>query len=251
MRQIDYLFAKTKYSLVAESNQLMLRYLWWILTPILDAAVFYIVFGLVFASAKENFISFLWIGTVLWSWVSVSVSNASNAILSAKGLIAEVYVPKFHFPLVVLLTDLTKQLCVFAMLGGGLLLLGNEPSIRWALMIPLIGLTFGLIASVSIFLALLVPIFPDLRFLISSALQLLMFCSGIFYDISVLSDSLQKYFLMNPVAIIIYQARDILLHDGALQADFISYILLITSLLLILSALLHFLLDRRYTTFLR
>lgn len=251
MRNFEYLVAKTKYGLKVEANQLLLNYLWWILTPVFDVIVFYVVFALIFTNPQENFISFLWIGTVIWAWVSGSVNNACNAILAAKPIISEIYIPKFYFPLTVILTDFTKQLCVVALLVGGLVLLGNEVAISWLQTIPLLVVALVFVGSVATFLSLLVPIFPDLRLIISSALQLVMFCSGIFYDVKSLDGQLVDYFLLNPVAIIIYQAREVLLYNNSLNYNLLFYVGAVAIAFFAVSVLLHTYLDRRYTAFMR
>ena len=127
-RILELILHKTYADLRAEAAKTYNNYLWWILDPILSMLVFYLVFGLLFQRGGEGFIAFLLIGLVVWNWYKQTISHAGNAILAGKGLMNQVHVPKLVFPLVTMLTDLSKFLVVFVILLGFLWLSGYGAS---------------------------------------------------------------------------------------------------------------------------
>ena len=95
-------------NLVADASRYHLGWLWWILEPMAMTAVFYVVFRFLRAR-DEDFIYFLIVGVTTWLWFSNSVSNATQSLVAAKGLITQIKVPKMMFPLVSVLTGCFKQ----------------------------------------------------------------------------------------------------------------------------------------------
>ena len=76
--------------------------------------------------------------------------------------------------------------------------------------------------------ALSVPFIPDFRFLISTALQLLMFASGIFYDYTIIAEENRDLFFLNPVAVTLKGFRDVLLDSVQPDWEQLGYVLLLS-----------------------
>lgn len=213
-RLIDLIIYKTFADIRAEAAKTYINYLWWVLDPILNMLVFYVVFGLLFQRGGEGFIAFLLIGLVVWNWYKQTITHAGNAILAGKGLMNQVHVPKLVFPLVTMLTDLSKFLVVFVILLGFLWLSGYGVSPAYQAL-PLVLLAQLLLAwSLGITLAALVPYVPDLRLLVESLLHLQFFLSGIFYSVKDIPEAYHVWFYLNPMASLIEDYRLILLDQA-------------------------------------
>ena len=115
---------KVRFNLRSEATQSYLSYAWWILEPLLQMGVYYIVFDILLRRGGEDFVPFLLCGIVPWLWFSRSVNNSSRSIVQGKGLISQTYLPKPFFPLVIIGQDLVKQQFVFLLLFGFLLYFG-------------------------------------------------------------------------------------------------------------------------------
>jgi lipopolysaccharide transport system permease protein len=103
-----------------------------------------------------------------------------------------------------------------------------------------------LISAVSFWVAALVPFVPDIRFIVAAGLQMLMFCSGVFFRTLSVPDKYQFLMTYNPVANLISQFRTVLIAGKA--PDLISVIAITLSSLIFLIAGLMFLkkYDLRY-----
>ncbi|WP_201097460.1 ABC transporter permease [Thiocystis minor] len=231
---IDLILYKTYADLRAEAAKTYINYLWWVIDPILSMLVFYLVFGLIFQRGGEGFVPFLLVGLVIWNWYKQTLSHAGNSILAGKGLMNQVHVPKLVFPTVTLLTDLTKFGFVFVLLLIFLWLSGDGIG-RAYLALPLV-LAVQLLFSVALafLLAAVVPYLPDLKFLVENLLQLQFFASGVFFSTDDISERYQFWFYLNPMASLIHDYRNILLHNEWPAWGRLSFIALLSLALLTL-----------------
>ena len=238
---ISLVLYKVLFSLRAEVRQSYLNYLWWILEPILHMAVFFVVFDVFLKSGTENFVAFLLCGLVPWLWFARSVSNSMNSVMYGKGLMTQVDLPKAFFPTVVVMQDFVKETVVLCLLLMFLTLYGIEPTQQWLWVIVVVCVHFLLVYGVSMLAALAVPFFPDFRFLISTALQLLMFASGIFYDYTIIAEESRDIYFMNPLAVTLKAYRDVLI--DSVQPDW-TQLRYVTVLALIMIAIAFYLAKR-------
>lgn len=187
--------------------------LWWVFEPLIYMAAFYIIFALGIRSGGENFVSFLLCGLVPWKWFASSIVPASSSILAHRGLIQQVYIPKAVLPLIPITVNAIKFVVVLFLLLILLVILGYKPSFGWLYLLPVVLVQFQFILGCSLVLAALVPFVMDLRALINHVLMMMMFVSGIFFDIQEFSPDVREYLYMNPMISIIESYRSVLLHD--------------------------------------
>jgi len=55
------------------------------------------------------------------------------------------------------------------------------------------------------------PLLPDLKVAIDNGLMLLFFLSGVFFDINQVQEPVRSYLLLNPMAVLIDEYRNVLL----------------------------------------
>lgn len=208
-----YLYLKVKSNLRSEVSKNYLSYFWWIVEPVLMISVFYLVFSTLLNRGDENFIYYLMVGVVFWLWFSNIVSHSVLSILGAGPLITQVYFPKIILPLIIVLVDTFKQSIVVLIL---LLFIGVTHGISgsWLALPVLFVAQFIVNIAASLTVAALTPFVPDLRFLVDISLSMLMFCSGIFYDLELIAPEYHDLFMLNPIANLITQYRSVLLHGN-------------------------------------
>ena len=209
---IEIFFTKLAFDLRSEASKTYLGYLWWVLEPALFVAVLYLVFGLFMNSGTENYVVFLVCGFVPFSWFSKSVLNSANSILVGRGLISQVAIPKPFFPVLSVSQDLVKELVVLLLTLLFLVGFGLEPGPSWMFVVFIVLAQFLLIVACALIAAAVVPFLPDFRFIIGTGMMLMMFASGIFYSYKqVLLEQHQSLFLLNPVANLIKNYRQVLM----------------------------------------
>ena len=211
MNYLDIILFKAWADLRAEASRAYIGFLWWFVEPIIYMATFYVLFGLGLRVGSENFVYFLLCGLVPWKWFTSTVSNGSRSIEASAGIIQQVYLPKFVLPTITVMINTVKFLIIFPLLLLFMMAGGFFPDVHWIALLLLIALQFMLIWSITSLFASLVPFIPDLRYLIENGLLLLMFLSGVFFSIEDMSPLVKQILYLNPMAILIYDYREILL----------------------------------------
>lgn len=213
-RYLDLIGYKAYADLKAEAARTYINYLWWILDPLMSLGVYYVVIGLLFERGGPGFIFVLLVGIIMWRWFSESISHATNTIMGGKGLMSQIDVPKWVFPTVNLVTDLTKFGFTLVILLVLLIVLGPGVQPTYIALPALLLVQLILIAGVAMVVAAIVPFIPDLRHIISTLLMLGMFMSGVMYDIRRIPEQYHDLFYFNPMARLINEYREILLHNN-------------------------------------
>ena len=202
---------KARAGLRAEASRGYMGVLWWVIEPVMYMTIFYLVFSHLLQRGDQNFVLFLLTGLISWKWFHSTVSTGANSLMANVGLMNQVYIPKIVFPLTAVAINTFKFFIILILFLVFLQFTSIKPSPAWALLPVLILIQWFLIVSVVSFLSSIMPFFPDLRVIIDNFLLMLLFMSGIFYDISRLPESIQSYLWLNPMAVMINMYRRLLL----------------------------------------
>lgn len=209
IRPLELVWTKAIFNLRSEVHRNYLSYGWWVLEPLLHMVVYYLVFGVLLERGGENFPVFLLTGLIPWMWFSKAVSISSGSILAGQQLMLKVGLPATVFPLVSLLQTTLKQLPVFALLVGFLMLQGIDIGAQWWALLPVILVQILLMTAFAGAVAAVIPFVRDLSYLVPTGLTFLMFLSGIFYDYRTIAEEWQGFFLLNPMAFLLKCYREI------------------------------------------
>jgi lipopolysaccharide transport system permease protein len=227
------LLFKAQSEMKAEVSTYYLNYFWWILEPMLFMTVLYVIFGVLFQNDIEYYPAFLLSGLVSWNWFNRTVSNAAGSIVSGCGLMSQINIPKVFFPLEVFLRDAMKQLIVLALLLIFLFFYPSPISATWLLLPLLLVIQAILVLGCAILCAAVVPHVPDLKPLIATALMMMFFGSGIFFDIEKIEFATYREIMYyNPMATIITSYRDILVYSRMPDWGHLAYASVVSFLLL-------------------
>ncbi|MBI5896301.1 MAG: ABC transporter, partial [Desulfobacterales bacterium] len=99
----DLIIYKSWADLRAEARRYYISYAWWIIEPMFEMVVFYLVFNVLMSRGGPNFVQFLLIGLIAWKWFGTTVHRGGNSIIGARALILQTSLPKIIFPTVFIL----------------------------------------------------------------------------------------------------------------------------------------------------
>ena len=108
------IYYKTLSDLKSEARKTYAGYLWWMLEPLLQLAVYYAFFTYIFTAREPNYALFLFIGLVSWRWFQASVLHSANSLIINRSMTQVIDIDKAFFPLEVVCVDLVKY--VFSLL---------------------------------------------------------------------------------------------------------------------------------------
>lgn len=199
----------TYAELRAERARSYLGFVWWLAEPAMMMAAFWIVFDVILDTGGRDYLPFLLIGLVVWQWMKSCITHAGHAIWTNLGLIRQVRVPVLIFPFVQMFADTVKFGCVFVLLLAILWLLGFPPNRAYAALPLLLLSIFVCAAGAGLVVAALMPLVPDLRFVIEQVLTVVMFLSGVAFALRNVPDWLMT---ANPVLVLLDAARGVLMY---------------------------------------
>lgn len=212
-RHLHLILYQAYADLRAEAARTYAGYAWWLVEPIIHMTIYYVVFGVFMKRATPDFVPFLLIGLGVWRWFHVTITSGAQSIPNNRRLMQQVFIPKIIFPSVTIITQTVKFSFVFAILLAFLWVYGLAPTIHYLGLIPLLLTQLLLIVALTLLMAAIMPFLPDLKIVLDNLLRGLMFLSGIFYSGRNISESMQFYFYLNPMAVLIDGYRDVLMYQ--------------------------------------
>ena len=214
----------TKREVISRYRGSFLGLLWTFINPILMLFIYTFVFSVVFKVRLDShngpaihddkfaFALLLFTGLILFNLFSECLSRAPGLILANINYVKKIIFPLEILPLISLCSALFHAGISFLVLFSFLLITSHP--IEWTIiflpviLLPLVLLTLGLswiLASIGVFVR-------DIGQFIGLVLTMLLFLSPIFYPASALPESIRDYLFLNPLTLIIEQARAVILY---------------------------------------
>src|SRR5215471_15406670 len=208
---VELILFSTYAELRAERARSYLGLMWWIIEPAMNMATYYLVFAIVLKTTQADYVPFLLIGLTLWQWFKSCVSHGGYSIWQQLPLIRQVKLPLQVFPSVQILADTVKFLCILAILLVVLWVSGYPPNAAYFALLPVLLVELVFVAACTYIVAAVVPLVPDLRFVIEQVLQVIMFLSGIVFSLDGLPPGLRRLFALNPIVELVDAGRGVLM----------------------------------------
>ncbi|MGW7008137.1 ABC transporter permease [Streptomyces sp. NPDC054933] len=171
--------------LSAQYTKARLGQIWNVMTPLLNAAVYYLIFGVLLQTDHgiDNFIAYLVTGVFVFNFTQSTVLAGTRAISDNLGLIRALHFPRAALPISVTLIQLQQLLYSMIVLVAIVLMTGEVPQLSWFLLIPALVLQSVFNIGVALYVARLGSKVTDLAQLMPFLLRTWMYVSGVFYAI--------------------------------------------------------------------
>lgn len=221
-RNRELIAQMTRREVVGRYRGSMLGIVWSFFNPVLMLAVYTFVFSIVFkarwqagSDSKTEFAIVLFAGMIVFGIFSECINRAPSLVLGNPN-----YVKKIVFPLEVMPWVSLGSALFHAVISLAVLLLFSlvvNQTLPWtvlllpAVVLPLILLVLGL----GWFLGALGVFLRDVSQTVGLATTVLMFLSPVFYPLTALPEEFRQLLLLNPLALIIESARDVLIWGRA------------------------------------
>lgn len=192
---------------------------WLILTPLLNGAVYYLIFGILLGTGRgiENFVAYLLVGLFLFQFSTRSISTSARSMISNRNVLQAFRFPRATLPIAV---NVREALSAVPTIIVMLLLVTLIPpaetiSIKWLFLIPAVILQALFHLGISLIMARIVAFVPDVAHLLGFALRAWLYLSAVFFSIDRFADTPWIMTLMsaNPMFVVLDIARDCLLYD--------------------------------------
>ncbi|MFI6933497.1 ABC transporter permease [Streptomyces sp. NPDC050287] len=184
-----FISAFSTAKLTAQYSQAKLGQVWQVMNPLLNAAVYFFIFGVLLGTKKgvPDYIPFLVTGVFIWTFTQSSIMAGTRAISGNLGLVRALHFPRAALPISFCLQQLQQLLFSMAALVVILLCFGVPVSASWLLAVPVLVLQFTFNAGVSMIMARLGAKTPDIAQLMPFILRTWMYVSGVMWSIDKLT----------------------------------------------------------------
>ncbi|MGK5629226.1 ABC transporter permease [Streptomyces sp. URMC 123] len=180
-----FISAFSRARLHAQYSQAKLGQLWQVATPLLNALVYYLIFGLLIGTRNgvQDFVPFLVTGVFIFTFTQSSVLAGTRAISGNLGLVRALHFPRAALPISFCLMQLQQLLYSMIVLVVIVLGCGEVPSFPWLLAVPALTLQFVFNTGLAMIMARLGAKIPDMAQLMPFILRTWMYASGVMYSI--------------------------------------------------------------------
>ncbi|PZF98310.1 ABC transporter permease [Micromonospora deserti] len=210
--------------LVASFSNARLGQLWQVLTPLTNAAVYYLIFGVVLDQNRvPNFIAYLTTGLFIFNFTQSAVQNGTQSITGNLGLIRALHFPRACLPLAATLTQFQQLLGSMVVLIAIVLVTGEPITMAWLLIVPAVLLQAVFNAGLTMAVARMGAKVADLKQVMPFVLRTWMYGSGVLYSVALFEERLpgwaSKLVEFNPMLVYIELARVALLEQSPLLSS--------------------------------
>jgi teichoic acid transport system permease protein len=203
---------------IAMYTEARLGQLWQVLTPLLNAAVYYLIFGLILRTSRgiPDFIPFLVTGVFVFNFTQRSFLIASRVINDSLPLIRALHFPRAALPLGYVIIELQQLLISYLVLIAIVLGTGEGITWYWLLALPVMLLQTLFNVGAAFILARVGAGLDDVSQLLPFIVRTWMYLSGVMFSIQTIATlrfhhTLTYLLQINPAAVYITLTRNALL----------------------------------------
>jgi homopolymeric O-antigen transport system permease protein len=234
-RELIYFFIWRE--LKVRYKQAVLGVAWVVLQPLMMTLTFTVVLGLLVHVPSDNipYVLFAFSGLMIWTFVSVAISNSGNSLVGNAALVTKIYFPRVVLPLAAVasrLVDLGVSLTIFIAL---MVYFRIGLTVR-ILAVPLVILWVTLLAlAIGMWISAMNVKYRDVSLAVPVLLQIGMFLSPIVYPLSLIPPRWQFVYSLNPVVGVLEGFRAVVF-SRPFHWTSISISIVITAVLLVYAA---------------
>ncbi|AUG81226.1 ABC transporter [Kitasatospora sp. MMS16-BH015] len=193
--------------LVAQYTTAKLGQLWQVLTPLLNCAVFFLVFGVILKSRDgiPVYIAWLCVGVFTFQFTQSAIQSGTRSISDNLGLIRALHFPRASMPIA--FTVIQLQQLLISMVVLVVIVLANQvpPSVTWLLVIPALILQAMFNTGLALVMARIGAKASDISQLMPFVLRTWMYLSGVMYSVQAQLETypkiVQKIADLNPASV--------------------------------------------------
>jgi teichoic acid transport system permease protein len=230
-RRHQFIMAFATARNIAMYTEARLGQLWQVLTPLLNAGVYLLIFGVILGISKgiPDYPAFLVTGVFVFNFTQRAFISTSSVITGSLPLIRALQFPRASLPLAYVMIELQQMALTMAVLTVILLGLGEPITWYWLLAIPALLLQTIFNVGVGLFVARIGSQVNDFSQLLPFLLRTWMYLSGVLFSISTLlanptftnhryARQIVALLQINPAALFITLIRNALIRSQRLSA---------------------------------
>ena len=182
-RTFIWAFASAKTASTYSTSRL--GQLWQVLTPLLNAGVYYLIFGILLDQSRgiKNFPAYLITGVFVFTFTQRSLTAGAKSIGNNLSLIRALHFPRASLPFAYVIMELQQLMISMGVLLVIVLATSETPSWHWLLIVPALVLQLLFNIGISLAIARLGAFVRDIQQLLPFITRTWLYFSGVFFFI--------------------------------------------------------------------
>lgn len=197
-----------------------LGFLWTFLNPLLQLAVYTMVFSVIMRSGIKDYYLFLFVALIPWIFFSTSLTGGASCIMMQQDMVKKIYFPREVLPVAYVTSQFVNML--FSFLAVFLVLLLAQYTFYPAdlLCLPVIMFVEYILAlGFTMIMSALTVYIRDLEYILSILAMAWQFLTPVMYSMEQVPGEVRWIFSMNPMTYVITAYRDILYYGKMPEMD--------------------------------
>ncbi|MFI1971174.1 ABC transporter [Streptomyces cinnamoneus] len=183
-----FIIAFSRAKMTAQYSQAKLGQVWQVATPLLNASVYFLIFGVLMQQGKDmgigTYIPFLVTGVFVFTFTQSSAMAGVRSIAGNLGLVRALHFPRAALPISFAMQQLQQLLLSMCVLFVFLVGFGHMPALSWLLIVPVLVCQFVFNTGLAMILARMGSKTPDLAQLLPFLTRTWMYASGVMYNLT-------------------------------------------------------------------
>ena len=211
----------------------ILGVMWSFLNPLLQLAVYSIIFGALLAGGDSTYYIYICVALIPWTYFTTAITQSSFTIIGNADIIKKVYFPREILPISVVTSGavnfvISTIIILFFVIFSGI-------GLSWYLLLyPVILLVqYVLLLGIGFIVSAITVYFRDLEHIIGIILLAAFYGTPIVYKLEQLPVNLQIILQLNPMTHIINAYRDIFYYQQMPNMKIIGLLFLVSVALLV------------------
>lgn len=207
----EMIFSLVKRDLKGRYKGSALGFLWTFLNPLLQLAVYTMVFSTIMRAGIEDYYLFLFVALIPWIFFSTSLSGGASCILAQQDMVKKIYFPREVLPVSYVTSQFVNMLLSFIVIFLVLAFAGYPLKAEALLCLPLImAVEYVLALGFTMVMSAVTVYIRDLEYILGILTMAWQFLTPILYAIDQVPKEVRWIFWINPMTYVITAYRDIL-----------------------------------------
>ena len=225
----------------------VLGFFWMFLNPLLQLAVYTIVFSTIMRMGIDKFYLFMFVAFVPWLFFSTCLSSGTTVVFAQQDMVKKIYFPREVLPLSFTISQFINMLLSFIIIFIVVLISGVKVNLIALLYLPLIMIIeFILALGATYLVSALTVYFRDMEHIMSIITMAWMYLTPVIYPVEMVPEQYVKLFYLNPMTSITIAYRDILYYGQVPQVSTLANAVLMGVAVLIIGQIVFSRLQRHF-----
>ncbi|MDD6481308.1 MAG: ABC transporter permease [Lachnospiraceae bacterium] len=205
------IFSLVKRDLKGRYKGSVLGFLWTFLNPLLQLAVYTMVFSVIMRAGIKDYYLFLFVALIPWIFFSSSLTGGASCIMAQQDMVKKIYFPREVLPIAHVTSQFINMLLSFIVVFAVLIFARYTMNPLALLCLPIIMLVEYILAlGLTMIMSAVTVYLRDMEYILGIITMAWQFLTPVMYSIEQAPEEVQMIFKINPMTSVIVAYRDIL-----------------------------------------